>query len=91
MLGWLVVFRAFGTAFTYDDRLLLRAFADQAAIAVHNAQLYQQLATEKRRLEAIIEASADGVLILDAAHRIQVFNRAMARLTGWTPAEALGR
>ena len=91
LLGWLVVFRAFGTAFTYDDRLLLRAFADQAAIAVHNARLYQQLATEKRRLEAIIEASADGVLILDAAHRIQVFNRAMAWLTGWTPAEALGR
>jgi len=91
LLGLLMVFRAFGTAFTYDDRLVLRAFADQAAIAVHNAQLYQQLATEKRRLEAIIEATADGVIILDPAHRIQVFNRAMTRLTGWSPAEAIGR
>ncbi len=91
LLGLLVVFRTFGTAFTYDDRLILRAFADQAAIAVHNAKLYQQLATEKRRLEAIIEATVDGVIILDPAHRIQVFNRAMARLTGWSPLEAIGR
>jgi len=91
LLGLLMVFRALGTAFTYDDRLVLRAFADQAAIAVHNAQLYQQLATEKRRLEAIIEATADGVIILDPAHRIQVFNRAMTRLTGWSPAEVIGR
>ncbi|WP_322797578.1 ATP-binding protein [Thermoflexus sp.] len=91
LLGLLVVFRTFGTAFTYDDRLILRAFADQAAIAVHNAKLYQQLVTEKRRLEAIIEATADGVIILDPAHRIQVFNRAMARLTGWSPLEAIGR
>ena len=80
LLGLLVVFRTFGTAFTYDDRLILRAFADQAAIAVHNAKLYQQLATEKRRLEAIIEATADGVIILDPAHRIQVFNLSLIHI-----------
>jgi PAS domain S-box-containing protein len=91
LIGVLYVFRAYGTRFTANDRQVLASFADQAAIAVHNAQLYERLSQEKRRLDAILEHSADGVLILDPAHRIAVFNRALARLSRWTAAEALGR
>jgi PAS domain S-box-containing protein len=91
LIGVLYVFRAYGTRFTADDRQILSSFADQAAIAVHNAQLYEATAQEKRRLDAILEYSADGVLILDAAHQITVFNRALARLSGWPSATALGR
>lgn len=91
LIGVLYVFRAYGRHFTYDDRQILASFADQAAIAVHNAQLYQRLAEEKHRLDAILEHTADGVMILDSAHRITVFNRALARLTGWSAAEALGQ
>jgi PAS domain S-box-containing protein len=58
---------------------------------VHNAQLYEEVSQEKRRLDAILEYSADGVLILDAAQRITVFNRALSQMSGWTAAEALGR
>jgi len=68
---------------------VLESFADQAAIAVNNARLYQEVAREKRRLDAILEASADGVLILDPAHRVTVFNRALARMTGLSAAQAL--
>lgn len=89
--GAIFVFRRWGGRFSANDRQMLASFADQAAIAVHNAQLYEQVAREKRRLDAIIEYSADGVMILDASHRIQVFNRALAALTGWTAADALGR
>jgi signal transduction histidine kinase len=89
--GAIYVFRRWGGRFSANDRLMLASFADQAAIAVHNAQLYEQVSREKLRLDAIIEYSADGVMILDAAHRIQVFNRALAALTGWTAADALGR
>ncbi len=90
-VGAIYVFRRWGGRFSANDRQMLASFADQAAIAVHNAQLYEQVSREKRRLDAIIEYSADGVMILDAIHRIQVFNRALAALTGWTPADALGR
>lgn len=89
--GAIFVFRRWGGRFSANDRQMLASFADQAAIAVHNAQLYEQTSREKRRLDAIIEYSADGVMILDAAHRIQVFNRALAALTGWSAADALGR
>jgi PAS domain S-box-containing protein len=91
LIGVLYVFRAYGTRFTADDRQILASFADQAAIAVHNAQLYERISQEKHRLDAILEYSADGVLILDSGHRIVVFNRALARLSGWSAAEALAR
>ncbi len=91
LIGVLYIFRAYGTRFTANDRQILASFADQAAIAVHNAQLYERISQEKRRLDAILEYSADGVLILDSAHHIVVFNRALAQLSGWSAAEALGR
>ncbi len=91
LIGVLYVFRAYGTRFTANDRQVLASFADQAAIAVHNAQFYECLSQEKRRLGAILEYSADGVLLLDSAQRIVVFNRALAQLSGWSAAEALGR
>lgn len=91
-LGVIVIFRAaVNVAFTADDRRLLQAFADQAAIAVQNAQLYQAAVRERERLNAIIEESADGVMIFDERWRITVFNRAMERLTGWPRDEAVGR
>jgi PAS domain S-box-containing protein len=91
LIGVLYVFRSYGTRFTADDRQMLSSFADQAAIAVHNAQLYEAVSQEKRRLDAILEYSADGVMILDASHRITVFNRALSKMSGWPAAEVLGR
>jgi PAS domain S-box-containing protein len=91
VVGLIYIFRGYPTGFTANDRTLLAAFASQAAIAVHNAQLYQQTAAEKRRLDAILDSSADGVLIMNPAHTIQRFNQALARITGWPAAEALGQ
>ena len=90
-LGAIYVFRMRGGGFSRDDRRVLQSFADQAAIAVHNARLYEQLNQEKSRLNAILEFSADGVVIMDAAHRIQIFNRAMSNLLGIPASEAIGR
>lgn len=91
LLGNLYVFRNMGGEYSANDRLILQSFADQAAIAVNNARLYQELTQEKRRLDAILEFSADGVVIMDATHRIDMFNRALATLTGIEPADAIGR
>src|SRR4051812_4060030 len=91
-IGMILVFRAaINVAFTPDDRLLLQSFANQAAIAVQNARLYQAAVRERERLNAIIEESADGVMIFDERWRITNFNRAMEQLTGWPRDEAIGR
>lgn len=74
-----------------DVKMLLRSFAEQAAIAVRNARLYQQVNQEKQRLDAIIEQSADGVMILDRGLHITVFNQALSRMTGRPSHTVIGR
>jgi PAS domain S-box-containing protein len=91
VVGIIYIFRGYPTAFSTNDRALLASFANQAAIAVHNARLYLQTTQEKRRLDALLESSADGILIMDAGHHLQRFNRALAQLTGWNASEAIGR
>lgn len=49
------------------------------------------LALERQQTQAIIDASADGVMLVDAERKILQFNPAAERLTGWTQNEALGR
>ncbi len=91
-VGVIYVFRAaLNVAFSTDDRQVLQDFADQAAIAVSNARLYQSVLREKQRLDATIEQSADGVMIIDSRWRITTFNKAMEQLTGWSREEAIGR
>ena len=64
--------------------------ADQAAIAVKNAQLYAAVSQERQQLQAILDHSADGVMILDRDLDIRQFNEALVRMTGWTQREAIG-
>lgn len=89
-LGLLMVFRAYATAITGDEVQILQSFADQAAIAVNNAQLYAVVAQERRQLQAILDHSADGVMILDRDLMIRQFNEALVRMTGWSAFEAIG-
>jgi PAS domain S-box-containing protein len=91
-VGVIYAFRAaVNVAFSTDDRQLLQDFADQAAIAVFNARLYQGVLREKQHLDALIEQSADGVMMIDSRWRITTFNQTMEQLTGWTREEAVGR
>ncbi len=89
-LGLLIVFRSYQTAITPDDVNALQSFADQAAIAVNNAQLYGQIYSERQRLEAIFNSSGDGVLILNADLTIEQANRAFERITGWSRDDLIG-
>jgi PAS domain S-box-containing protein len=91
LTGVIYIFRMSGAAFSANERAVLESFADQAAIAVRNARLYQTALDEKQRLDALIDNSADGVLILDREGRIETFNRALSELTGCPQEIALGR
>lgn len=90
-IGYIFIFRDRGAAFSGNDRQVLSAFADQAAIAVQNASLYQQVSAERERLDAIIEHSGDGVMIINPYRIIQTWNRALVNLTGISSEEAIGR
>jgi PAS domain S-box-containing protein len=89
LLGVIYLFRG-GSAFTQLDWEFLEGFALQAAIAVRNARLYAQLSTERSRLAAIIEKSADGVLILRPDRRVEVINQTMEIMLGRVAEDVIG-
>jgi len=82
-----VILRATGS-FSAEDLRLLEAFAGQAAAALENARLFQQLADGKRAWEETFDAITDGICVRDQDCRIVRANRALARSVG-VPVEAL--
>lgn len=89
-LGMMIVFRSYQSDASPNDMQILQSFADQAAIAVHNAQLYERIETERKKLAAILEYGADGMMILEPDLTIARFNRALERMTAWRADEAIG-
>ena len=82
VIGVIFIFRNYSDLFTQNDRILLQSFADQAAIAVFNARLYGQATYEKQRLDALLDAAADGILILNTDMTIERVNDAFERMYG---------
>jgi PAS domain S-box-containing protein len=76
------IFRNYSGRFSANDRALLQSFADQAAIAVRNAQFYTQIRREKQRMDTLLDSAADGILILNADNSIERCNPAFAKLSG---------
>jgi PAS domain S-box-containing protein len=89
VIGLIYVFQSGNYRFGMDVGDLLRSFAEQAAIGVRNARLYQQVNKEKQRLDAILKQSADGIMILDRALVIRDFNPAVSNMTGWAIEDAI--
>jgi PAS domain S-box-containing protein len=90
LIGMIYVFQTGTYQISSDAGNLLQSFADQAAIAVKNARLYQEVINEKQRLDAILEQNADGIMIMDHQLVISRFNPSLSRMTGWDREEAVG-
>ena len=80
VIGVIFIFRNYVGIFSSNDRALLQSFANQAAIAVDNAQLYRQVSQEKQRMAALLDSAADGILIISPGHVITRSNPAFARM-----------
>jgi len=82
VIGVIFIFRNYMGNFSSNDKALLQSFADQAAVAVQNAQLYSQVNHERQRMNALLDSAADGILILSSEHTIERYNPALARMLG---------
>lgn len=78
--------------FVRDDLYLFNLLAEQAAIAIENARLYQQLQALKVYNESIVRQTPTGIIVLDPEFRILTFNCMAETIfrepdTAWTAAE----
>jgi PAS domain S-box-containing protein len=91
VIGVIFIFRSYQGAFSRQDKDMLRAFASQAAIAVHNARLYTEATEQRQHLNAVVDSAADGIFILDNEYRFTRFNRACTQLLGYRQEEVMGQ
>jgi two-component system sensor histidine kinase AtoS len=71
-----------GDPFYPQDLDLLMTLANQAGVAVKNAQLYAQVVLANEHLNNIVLTIESGVVAVDASGQVTLFNRAAAQLTG---------
>ncbi len=71
-----------GDPFYPNDLDLLMTLTHQAGVAVKNAQLYAQVVLAKEYINSIVATIKSGVVAIDAAGQITLFNRAAGQLTG---------
>ena len=76
--------------FTGEEISLLSAFADYASLAVEKGWLLHTIVREKHESETLLQASANGILVVDGHGRVVDMNPALERLTGRTLRDARG-
>lgn len=67
------------------------AFANQAALAIENARLYQRTTVEQRKTETILEETFSGIVVADVNLRIVTFNPGAEAITGLVAQDVIGR
>ncbi len=61
--------------FSRQDIDLMMAIAAQIAVAIQNAQLFQTILEERGRLQALVQSSRDGVVLIGTGLRLLVINQ----------------
>jgi len=82
--------------FADGDRDMLLAFANQAAVAIENARLFEQIRqqlqhiTEMKNLQDdVFESMASGVITINVLDKIALYNRAAEQIIGVPGAEVI--
>jgi PAS domain S-box-containing protein len=91
ILGGLVIIRRQRGAFSPDVVAMLKTFAAQSVLAIHNARLFREIQRQKQYADTLVETSPVAIVTLDLAGLVTSWNPGAERLFGYAPAEALGR
>jgi PAS domain S-box-containing protein len=88
-----VLWLGYRSPHTFDstEHNLLKTLAGQAAVLVDNARLYATAEGGRRRLSAVLDSTADAVIVTDRTQRILLINRSMEHLFNLKANEVNGR
>ncbi len=79
-----------GDPYFAEDIDLLETLVSQAAVAMKNAQLYREVVLVNEYVDNILSTMDSGVIAVNAAGHIALFNPAAERLTGFHAADVRG-
>jgi PAS domain S-box-containing protein len=86
---------AFGTRgrgrMTTGDITLVASLANALAVAMRGAEHLYRLQEETSKLQAVVEQSADGIVVIDGDGLVQMWSQALDELTGITAGDAAAR
>ena len=77
--------------FTETEKEDIKLFADQAAIAIRNAQLYQEKQMETRKYETLLHNSPGGVLAVNRQGRVIFANEKLQTMLNYSEVEIKGK
>jgi len=77
--------------FVDEDKEIFEAFASQAAIAIENARLFQNLKREKEKIEAVFSGMGDGAIVTDAKMNLVMLNSSAKNFLGIRKRNYLGK
>ncbi|MBK5099847.1 MAG: PAS domain S-box protein [Desulfobacteraceae bacterium] len=77
--------------FSQRDITLAQGIANQAAIAIENARLFDTVERSGRLYRTILESSADAILSLDSDLKIRAWSAGAERIFGYTKEEIIGQ
>ena len=77
--------------FSPDDKRFTTQLAELAAIAIDNARLFQRMRKGRDRLQAILDSSRDGILVVDPDTRIVLANPMIEQMSGLAAEKIVGR
>ena len=90
-IGVMQILNRKGGAFGSADERRLRAFSAQAAVAIENAQLFEDVTAERNYNEAILHSMNNAVLTLDAEGTLRKVNESARRILRRSDAELIGQ
>jgi two-component system NtrC family sensor kinase len=77
-------------AFTDEDEQTLLLFASQAAIAIQNAHLFEEIRTAEANYRDLFDNANDFIFTVDSDFRISSANKVVLNSTGYGPEEIIG-
>lgn len=89
--GFIIVWQRRRPALTEDERRVMKAIGREAAVAMENARLLDNVELLRRQNELILNSAGDGIYGVDRQGVATFVNAAAAKMTGYSPGELVGQ
>jgi len=91
IVGALTIQSVEQAAFSREDIIFLQTMADQLAVAIENARLFNQLQVSEARYRELVEDANSIIFRMNTKGEVIFFNEFAQRFFGYTEAEIVGK